>query len=155
PPSMTALLYRSAMFGTSGEFLNVGYTYPSIPNAPISSTVVVGTTTQISISLKSGALAPTSIDGSTEWNITITPNTPSAGIDQVTYTYNGIGTAPALTLVGGEYVNIGSQTEFNSANDGIFRVSTQGGFTPTATSFTVQRPTGVAVAQSNVATLVT
>lgn len=153
-PPMTALLYRSAVWGGSGEKISVGYVYPSVANSALSSTVTVNETVTILISLQSGATVATSIDGTTEWNITITPNTPSAGIDQVTYTYNGTGTAPALTLVGGEYVNIGNQTEFDPANTGVFRVSTQSGFTPTSTSFTVQRPDGVAVAQSNVATQV-
>ncbi len=153
-PPNTAILYRSVRWGRSGEVVNVGYTYPSVPNASISSTIVVNQVVTILISLGSGASAASSIDGSTEWNIAITPNTPIVGVDQVTYTYNGIGTAPALTLSGGEYVNITNQTEFNSANDGIFRVSSQVGFTPTTTSFTVTRPTGSAVNESNKATLV-
>lgn len=153
-PAQTALLYRSARWGRSGEYINVGYTYPSSPNSPISSTVVVSETIQILINLQSGAAIPSSIDGSTEWNVTVTPNTPSAGIDQVTFSYAAIGTAPALSLSGGEYVNITTQTELNAANTGVYRVSTQTGFAPTSNSFTVQMPHGQAVAQSNVATLV-
>lgn len=150
----TAILYRSARWGRSGEKTTVGYSYPSSANNAVSSTIIVGETVDIKISLKSGAAVPSSIDPSTEWNITVTPNTPSAGIDQVTYTWSGVGTAPALGLSGGEYVNIGNQTEFDPANTGVFRVSTQAGFTPTATSFSVQRPTGAAVAESAKSTLV-
>ena len=113
--------------------ISVGYVYPSFPNAPIGSLVTVSDTTSILINLQSGAAISSAINASTEWNITITSNTPSAGIDQVTYTWNGTGTAPALTLSGGEYVNITTGTEFSPANDGVFRVSTQSGFTPTAT----------------------
>lgn len=154
-PPKTALLYRSTRFGRSGEKINVGYTYPSIPNSPIGSTVVVTDDVDVRINLKSGPSVGTSIDASTEWNISITPNTPSAGIDQVTYTYSGGGTAPALgALVGGEYVNITQSTEFNEANAGVFRLSTQAGFTPTANAFSVQRPTGAAVAENNRSTLV-
>lgn len=153
-PSQTALLYRSATWGRSGEKIRVGYVYPSIPNAAISSTVVVNSLVNILINLKSGATVPSSIDNTTEWNVSVTPNYPSAGIDQVTYTYTGTGTAPALSLSGGEYVNITSQTEFSAANTGIFRVSTEAGFLPTATSFTVQRPNGVAVTESDKSTLV-
>jgi uncharacterized phage protein gp47/JayE len=153
-PSQTALLYRSIMWGSSGEEISVAYVYPSVANEAIGSTVVVNSNVTININLASGAPITSTIDGSTEWNITITPNTPSAGIDQVTYTWNSIGTPPGITLSGGEYVNISTQTEFNVANTGIFRISTQAGFTPTSTSFTVQMPHGVAVAQSNVATLV-
>jgi hypothetical protein len=98
-------------------------------------------------------VSSSSIDGTTGWNVTITPNTPSAGIDQVTYTWSGAGTNPTLSLTGGEYVNISPITGFDQADTGVFRISTQSGFTPTATSFTVQAPTGTAVAQSNVLTL--
>ncbi len=151
-PANTALLYRSAAFGESGEVVSVGYVYPSVANSAIGSTVIVNESTTILINLASGAAISTAINSTTEWNVTITANTPTTGIDQVTYTYNGTGTAPALTLSGGEYVNITTGTEFSTANTGIFRVSTQAGFAPTSTSFTVQRPNGVAIAESNKAT---
>jgi uncharacterized phage protein gp47/JayE len=150
----TAILYRATRWGRSGEKINVGYSYPSVPNAVISSTIIVNSEVDVRINLKSGAAVGTSIDPSTEWNISVTPNTPVAGTDQVTYTWSGIGTNPALTLNGGEYVNITVQTEFNTANDGVFRVSTQSGYTPTSTSFSVQRATGSAVAEQNKATQV-
>lgn len=150
--AQTALLYRSAKWGRSGEKITVGYIYPTGPNQEISHTVQVNQLVPIRISLKSSSNSPNSIDASTGWDVTVTPNTPSAGIDQVTYTYSGSGTAPALTLSGGEYVNISTQTTFSEANIGIFRVSTQAGFTPTATSFSVQRPTGVAVAETGKST---
>lgn len=150
----TALLYRSVRWGRSGEKVTVGYDYPGAANQPISSNVTIGETTDIRIVLASGAAIASAVDGSTEWDITVTPNTPIAGVDQVTYTWTGLGTNPALTLSGGEYVNITNQTEFDEANTGIFRISSEPGFTPTPTSFSVQRPTGVAVAESNKATLV-
>lgn len=154
-PANTAILYRASRWGLSGEKINVGYSYPSVPNAEISATVVINQDVDILINLKSGPSVATSIDASTEWNISVTANTPVAGTDQVTYTYNGTGSAPALTgLAGGEYVNIQSTTEFDPRNAGVFRVSTQAGFLPTATSFTVQRPTGGAIAEANRATLV-
>lgn len=152
--AQTSLLYRSTPWGAGGELTNVGYIYPSVANAPISSVVTVTDDTTVLISLQSGGPVASAIDSTTEWNISITPNTPIAGIDQVTYAWNGTGTSPAMTLVGGEYVNITPATEFSAANDGIFRVSTQGGFAPTATQFTVQRPTGVAVAEMNKSTQV-
>jgi uncharacterized phage protein gp47/JayE len=152
-PSMTAILYRSVMWGSSGEQISVAYVYPTGPNLPISSNInIVNDQVQLTVGLKSGNSISTSIDSTTNWNVTITPNTPMAGVDQVTYTWSGTGTAPALSLSGGEYVNITTQSTFNVANTGVFRVSTQAGFTPTPTSFTVQRPTGVAVAQSNAST---
>lgn len=153
-PAQTAILYRSTKWGRSGEKITVGYTYPSSPNALIESTVVVDTEVNIFISLKSGPVSTNSINSSTQWNVTITPGVPSAGIDQVTYTWSGVGTNPSLTLSGGEYVNIATTSGFNKANTGTFRVSTQVGFAPTATSFTVQRPNGVAVAETAVPTLI-
>lgn len=152
-PSQTAILYRSTPWGRSGEKITVGYIYPSGPNAAISSSVSVSETVAITISLKSGAASVTSIAASTQWNVTITPNVPSVGISQVTYTWNGVGTNPTLALIGNEYVNISSQSGFSTANTGIFKLSSQVGFTPTATSFSVQRPNGAAVAESNKPTL--
>jgi hypothetical protein len=151
-PSQTAILYRSTPWGESGEFINVGYIYPSAANAAIGSSVEVTSDVSILITLASGAALTTTINSSTQWNVTITANTPTAGTDQVTYTWNGTGTAPGLVLSGGEYVNITTQSGFNVENTGIFRVSTQSGFSPTATAFTVQRPTGVAVAETNIPT---
>lgn len=148
----TALLYRSATWGRSGEHQTVGYVYPTGPNQVIGSTITVTDTADIRISLKSGATVPTSIDASTEWNVTITP---SGGVDMVTYTWSGNGSNPSMTsLTGGEYVNITTQTEFDPRNTGVFRVSTTGGFTPTSTAFSVARPTGVAVAEANRSTQV-
>jgi uncharacterized phage protein gp47/JayE len=150
----TALLYRSARWGRSGEKINVGYSYPSVADSEIGSTVTVDSKVSIRINLKSGPAVSSSINASTEWDITVTPNSPSPGIDQVTFTWNGTGTNPALNLAGGEYVNIGTQSGFNKANTGIFRVSTDVGFTPTATSFSVPMKNGVAVAESDKPTLV-
>lgn len=152
----TALLYRSTSWGHSGEKINVSYVYPTSANKPIGSTVTVtgNNNVSIQISLISGNPISSTIAANTQWNVTVTANTPVAGIDQVTYTWNGTGSAPNLTLSGGEYVTILPSTGFNSKNTGTFRVSTQGGFTPTATAFSVQTPTGSGMAQSNVVTSV-
>lgn len=152
--SQSAILYRASRWGRSGEKINIGYSYPSVPNAAISSIVLVSSEVNIRINLKSGASIGSSIDPSTEWNVSVTPNTPSAGIDQVTYSWSGTGTSPALGLSGGEYVNITVQTELSQANTGVYRVSTQAGYTPTSTAFSVQRATGEAIAESNKATQV-
>ncbi|MCC7443182.1 MAG: baseplate J/gp47 family protein [Bdellovibrionales bacterium] len=150
-----AVLYRSARWGASGDKLTVGYDYPSAPDSPIAHTIDVGATVDVRIRPRSGPAVATSVDGTTKWNVTITPNTPVAGVSQVTYTWSGVGTAPALgSLSGGEYVNIGASSGFDSANTGVYRLSTEVGFTPTATSFTVVRPNGAAVAESGVSTLV-
>lgn len=155
PVSEDALLFRATKWGKSGEFINIAYKYPSFPNSNIQHTVVYDKNVDVRLFLKSGNPVVTTIDGTTEWNVTITANTPVAGVDQVTFTWSGVGTAPGLSsLSGGEYVNIGSGSELDPANTGIFRVSTEVGFAPTATSFTAVMKNGVAVAQSGVATLV-
>lgn len=146
--SNTAILYRSAMWGRSGEYIQLSYVYPSIPNAPISSIISNTEDISISINLASGSSITTGINYSTQWNISVIAHNPTSGIDQVTFSWNGVGSNPSLTLSGGEYVNISSNSGFDIANTGIFRVSTQSGFAPTSTSFTIQMPTGVAVAQT-------
>ena len=150
--AQTALLYRSVPWGRTGTLTNISYVYPTSANQPISSSVTVTDVVTIKIALQSGNPISSLTAASTQWNVTVTPNTPSAGIDQVTYTYSGIGTAPALTLSGGEYTTILPSTGFNSRNVGTFRVSTAVGFTPTSTKFSVQVPTGTALAQSGVVT---
>lgn len=146
-----AILYRSSEWGKAGNLYRVGYFYPTAANQGIASSVVVDEYVNISILLKSGDPVPNTIDGTTEWDITITPNTPIAGVDEVTYTHNGTGTVPGMgTLAPGHYVTINSSGEFNSANIGSFRV-----VSATSTSFTIYRPNGVAVAQTGVATLTT
>jgi len=100
----------------------------------------------IEIFLKSGPARVTSVDGTTEWNVTISPQ-PS--YDLVTYAYSGTGTAPGLgTIVTGDYVSIITTGEFLPENQGGYRVDSA-----TASSFTIRRPTGVATEQSDVATL--
>src|SRR5690606_18405036 len=68
-----ALLFRASVWGKSGERYNVGYIYPTTADQDIQHTVVVGKDTAIRIALKSGSAVVTSIDGTTEWDVTITP----------------------------------------------------------------------------------
>jgi hypothetical protein len=150
-----AILFRAVQWGRSGERVNVAYTYPTAPNSPILSTITVDENVNIKISLKSGAAVPTTIDGTTEWDVAITPNTPVAGVDQVTYSWTGTGSTPGLGgLAGGEYVTILPGSQLSKENTGTFRVSTEIGFAPTATSFTVVRANGEAVAENDKATLI-
>lgn len=154
PQSMTAedaILYRSSLWGVGGEKYRVGYVYPSGPNQPIAHSVVVGEKVNVKIALKSGAAVVNTIDGTTEWDVTITPNTPVAGVDEVSYTWNSTGANPNMpTLAPGHYVSINGNGEFSVENTGTFRVSFA-----TSTSFTVRRPTGAAVAENNIANLTT
>lgn len=152
--SQNAILYRAAVWGKSGEYYKISYEYPTTANSEISHSVIVDKETTIQILLKSGNQIYTTQDGTTEWDVTITPNYPLGGIDQVTYTWSGIGANPNLSLSGGEYVNILSTGTFDIANTGAFRVSTVTGFLPTAQSFTVQRKNGDAVSQTAAANIV-
>lgn len=146
-----AILYRAAIWGAGGEKYKVGYYYPTSPNQDVGSSVIVDSGVNVRITLKSGNSIVNTIDGTTEWDVTITPNTPVAGVDEVTYTWNGTGTSPNMTtLAAGHYVTINSNGEFSAENIGTFRVSFA-----TSTSFTVRRPNGAALAENNVASLTT
>jgi len=142
-----SLLFRSVEWGKAGERLNVGYTYPTSANQEIVHTVSVDTEVLVRISLKSGNAIANTIDGTTEWDVTITS---FAGFDEVTYTHSGTGTNPtiAAALSSGGYVTINGNGEFSIENQGTFRVSSA-----TATSFTVIRETGSALAENDIATL--
>lgn len=144
-----ALLIRSALWGRAGNRYKVGYFYPTSANQDINSVVTVNSNTLINIFLKSGDPVANNIDGTTEWDITITPE--SATVDQVTYSWSGTGTNPAMaTLMPGHYVSINSAGEFSQENTGTFKI-----FTANATSFTVRRPIGAATAENDIATLTT
>lgn len=151
PLSLTnqdAVLYRSVEWGNSGEKVGVGYFYPTTPDEDISHIVSVNNEVEVKLFLKSGPARVTTIDGTTEWDITIIPN-PS--YDLVTYTHSGTGTTPGLaSILSGDYVSIISTGEFLTENQGSYRVDSA-----TATSFTIKRPLGVAIEQSDVATLET
>jgi uncharacterized phage protein gp47/JayE len=145
-----AILFRAAIWGEGGEKYRIGYTYPTAPNQGISSSVIVNSNVELKVSLKSGAPVTNTIDGTTEWDVTITPNTPVAGVDEVTYTWNATGTNPSMaTLAPGHYVTINGNGEFSVENTGTFRISFA-----TATSFTVRRPNGTAIAENNIASLI-
>lgn len=144
-----AVLFRSAYWGAAGDKFAVGYGYPTSANQSVAHTTIVDSNVSIKITLKSGVAVPNQIDGTTEWNVTVTPNSPVAGVDQVSYTWSGTGTNPAMgTLVPGNYVTVNTNGEFSPANTGTFRVSSA-----TGTSFTVSRPNGVAVTESNISNL--
>ena len=149
-----AILYRAAVWGKSGEYYKVGYYYPTAPSQPISSLVMSTDSLDIHIILSSGVAFTTTMDGTTEWDVTITPNTPVVGTDQVTYTWNGIGSAPNLPISGGELVTISNTGEFSVENTGTYKVSQEPGFLPSATSFSVAKATGTAVSETAAANLV-
>jgi len=146
-----AVLFRSTVWGSSGEEYRVGYFYPSAANQSITSTVIIGETINTRIILESGAAVTNNIDGTTEWDVTITPNTPVAGVEEVTYSWNSVGADPTMTtLAPGHYVTINNSGEFNPANTGTYRISFAN-----STSFTIRRPNGEGVAEINRANLTT
>lgn len=153
PPATNqdAILYRSVEWGRSGEKVGIGYFYPTTPDQDIQHITIVNDKVNIEIFLKSGPARVTSIDGTTEWNVTITPDTPVVGVDTVTYAHSGTGTAPALTsIVSGDYVSIITTGEFLPENQGSYRVESK-----TNSSFSILRKSGDAIEQSDVATLET
>lgn len=146
-----AIFYRSAVWGSSGEKYAVGYTYPTAANQDIQHNIEIGSKVKIYLSLKSGAAVANNIDGTTQWNVTVTPNAPSAGMETVSYTWNTVGTNPSMgTLVAGNYVTINTNGGFNIANVGTFKIQSA-----TSTSFTVYKPNGTSVAETGATTLTT
>ena len=149
PLSLTdedAILYRSVEWGRSGEKFGVGYYYPTTPDSGIQHIVTVTEQVNIKLFLKSGPARTTTINGTTEWNIT---TTPAVGYELITYAYSGEGAVPGLdSISSGDYVSIINTGEFSSANQGAYRVDSA-----TTTSFTIRRATGEAETQSNVASL--
>lgn len=142
-----AIIFRSALWGQ--QQLQLGYILPSAPNQSITHTIQVDRTSSIKISLKSSNPIANQIDGTTQWDVTVNPNFPNATTDEVTFTYNSLGTPPAMaTLAANDVVTINSNGEFDVGNQGVFKV-----ISATSNSFTVHMPTGIAQAQTNVATL--
>lgn len=146
-----AVLFRAAVWGSSGNIHSIGYGYPTSASQDISHTISVSDKVYVKLNFKSGNVVPSQIDGTTEWTVTVTPNTPALTVDEVTYTWNGNGTNPNMTtLAAGHYVTINSNGEFSSGNIGTFKI-----VFATSSSFTVRRPTGIAIAETSIGTLTT
>jgi uncharacterized phage protein gp47/JayE len=144
-----SLLFRSAVWGEAGEKYKVGIFYPTVANASIQHTVTVADDVKFNIYLQSGAPVSNTIDASTEWNITVVPNTPVVGMEEVTYVWSGVGTIPNLSALAiGDYVTINSNGEFSERNQGTFKVQSS-----TNTAFVIHRYSGEALAESAIATL--
>jgi hypothetical protein len=144
-----AILFRSVLWGRTGEHYNVGYTYPTAANSSVAHVMSTESLIKIRLILKSGAAVPNTIDGSTQWDVTKLTNTPVAGVDTVTYTWNSIGSNPNMTsLVSGSYVTINNKGDFDLGNIGTFKISAA-----SSSSFSVHMPNGIAVAENNVATV--
>jgi len=142
-----AILYRSVEWGRSGEKIGIGYFYPTSSDQPIAHEAIVDTQVDIKIFLKSGPSRSVTIDETTEWNVLISSLSPD--IDLVSYVHTGTGSAPGLGVINvGDYVTILGTGEFDSKNIGSFKI-----YSKTASSFTIKRSSGSAIAQSNVATL--
>lgn len=121
--------------------------YPTSPDQSLVHTISLDTQVDIKIFLKSGASKLTTIDETTEWNVLISALSPS--IDLVSYVHTGVGAAPGLGVLNvGDYVTILGTGEFDVKNTGSFKI-----YSKTASSFTIKRSSGSAVAQSNAATL--
>ena len=75
-----AILFHSVLWGRGGERYTVGYAYPTAANLGISHTIAIGSKVDFRISLKSGVAVINGIDTTTQWAITVAPNTPVTGI---------------------------------------------------------------------------
>jgi uncharacterized phage protein gp47/JayE len=140
-----ALLFRSVLWGRSGEKYNIGYTYPAAANQPISSSVTVDDIASIRISLKSGSSVVTNHSGTTAWNISIVN---MGAYDEVTYAISS-GPGDLSTLNSGNYVNIKTSSGLNPSNTGVFKI-----LSSTSTQFVVKQKAGIAIAETGALTLV-
>jgi len=138
-PPNTAILYRSAPWGRTGERMRISYAYPSSSNQGIGNVVTNDENIHISIVLASGLPIATGITSTTKWNVLVTPNTP-AGIDQVTYTWAGQYTftvPPANVTIGAVYSTPNGQTFTAAATIVSTFASFTGVITGTSTSVTL------------------
>ena len=143
-----AILFRSTEWGSTGEKIGIGYSYPTLPNKSISHVINVDEEININIFLKSGIDRGIIVDGATKWDVLITPFDDY--IDYVTYSHSG-GPTPNLSLLqSGDYVSIIDFGEFNTANLGSFKIDSA-----EPNSFTIIRKKDEAVAESNITTLQT
>lgn len=144
-----AILYKCSEWGRSGEKFKIGYFYPTSSGQEISHIVTVKEDVAIQIFLKSGPARTTTINGTTEWNITSSPL--NATTDLVTYAWTGNGNDPGLQSINsGDYVSILSTGEFSSKNQGSYRIENA-----TSSSFTVKKGTNTSEEQTDVSTLET
>ena len=150
------ILYRSALWGRSGEKISVSYQYPLVASQALSSNVVNGPNTNINIVLPSGVSRATSYDNTTVWNVTVTSYTVGgfSNTDLVTFTYAS-GTTPLLgALTVGDYVNFSANTATpafgNYTISGTYRLNAAAA--PTTTSFSFVALAGQFTSQAGVTT---
>lgn len=148
--SEDALLFRTSIWGKGGESYKIGYKYPSSANSEISHSIEVGTNIKILISLKSGDTFISGHNGTTVWDVAIASNTPSTGLERVTFTYLSGQAVDFGSLNIGDFVTINSKTGFSTANQGTFKISDHAN-----TSFSIDRKIGSGVVETLIPTLVT
>jgi hypothetical protein len=102
-----AFILRSLKYGPTGNRIRFGLAYPTAPALALASSVQPKiATTDITVSLGSGAARAIASDATTQFNIT-------TGAGTTVYTYNGTGTAPNFVANG---VVVGDIATFNSLN---------------------------------------
>lgn len=142
------LMARSADFGPAGNLVRVGIVYPdSIDQTSVSHRVTVSDVINVGLVIPVATARSISWDGTSAFTTSVTT---TDGLDEVTYTWR-VGTEPDFTVTGsnlaiGDVVIIGAAADFRSGNRGISAKVTNF----TSNSFTIQRPTGVAVADAPV-----
>lgn len=133
-------LYKD--FGPAGSKMGVSLRLAATPDQTTSHEIREGDITDIRILLASGPAEQNDSDFSTTWIVDIVSTV--GNIDYVTYTWK-TGTNPNLSVTAGSTVTIEAGASLRSENKGTFVVTTNPLYPPTATTFTVERPTGLAV----------
>ena len=136
-----ALLMKNVDFGPSGNYIRVGFLYPSSPTQTKLSTLITQGDT-----IDFGIVLPVTTARTPNWNASsafTTSVTTVGGLSTVTYQWQA-GTQPNFTAAGvipGDVAILSYSLEFLPANAG-YSAKVQ---SVAATSFTVQIPAGTAV----------
>ena len=137
-----AFVVRAAKFGPDGNLYKFFLGYPYGPNTACSYSVNVGNTVggvDLTVILPSDAARTAAYGPTTSFTV--------SNVSGTNYQFNySAGTAPAFVANGvivGDIVNISTNSNFTTGNQGIYRVTNV-----SATSFRIQNPNASATAQS-------
>lgn len=142
-----AFIVKSVHYGPSGELYRFSIQYPSTQSAAISYTITSGNDVggiDVNVFLPSGAARTKTHDNTTQIAVTVAGTGPYS----VTYTWTGIGSAPAWlanNVVIGDIVTIPSTSAFSLTNQGTFRITN---VTATALTVTNNAYNGIPIAET-------
>jgi len=142
-----AFIVKSIHYGPTGELYRFSIQYPTAPNLSFSYSVVSGNSIggiDVNIFLPSGTARTKTHDNTTQIAVTVV----GVGPYDVTYTWTGLGSAPAWlanNVTIGDIVTIPTTSTFNSVNEGTFRITN---VTATAITVTNHAYNGIPVAET-------